>query len=112
MALSKQEQFEKLLEQIDYADPHLTGGVIDQVVVHQQSRVWELHLHLREVLPLAVFTQLEQKTAVSFHQLAKAQVRFEITTDQGELAQNLISDYWPYGSGWWPAIRRWPRKSA
>lgn len=96
MALSKQEQFEKLLEQIDYADPHLTGGAIDQVVVHQQSRVWELHLHLREVLPLAVFTQLEQKTAVSFHQLAKAQVRFEITTDQGELVPNLISDYWPY----------------
>lgn len=66
MALSKQEQFEKLLEQIDYADPHLTGGVIDQVVVHQQSRVWELHLHLREVLPLAVFTSWNKKRRFPF----------------------------------------------
>ncbi len=96
MALNKQEQFEKLLEQIGFTDPRLTGGEIKQVVVHQQSRVWEIHLHLPKVLPLAVYTQLEQKTAVSFHQLAKARVKFVLTSEETELDQHLLGDYWAY----------------
>lgn len=96
MALNKQEQFEKLLEQIGFTDPRLTGGEIKQVVVHQQSRVWEIHLRLPKVLPLAVYTQLEQKTAVSFHQLAKARVKFVLTSEETELDQHLLGDYWAY----------------
>lgn len=96
MALNKQEQFEKLLEQIGFTDPRLTGGEIKQVVVHQQSRVWEIHLRLPKVLPLAVYTQLEQKTAVSFHQLAKARVKFVLTSEKTELDQHLLGDYWAY----------------
>lgn len=96
VALNKQEQFEKLLEQIGFTDPRLTGGEIKQVVVHQQSRVWEIHLHLPKVLPLAVYTQLEQKTAVSFHQLAKARVKFVLTSEETELDQHLLGDYWAY----------------
>lgn len=71
MALSATQQFEKLLQQIQYQDPALTNGAVEQVVVHQQSRVWEITLTFPQVLPFAVYQGLLQAMAMSFQQLAK-----------------------------------------
>ena len=94
MALSPQEKFTKLLEQINYSAPALMKGQVAEVIVHQQSRVWELTLHFPHLLPAEVYQGLFQALRVSFYQLAQAQVALQITADEAPLTQDLLVAYW------------------
>lgn len=94
MALSPQEKFTKLLEQINYSAPALMKGQVAVVIVHQKSRVWELTLHFPHLLPAEVYQGLFQALRVSFYQLAQAQVALQITADEVPLTQDLLVAYW------------------
>ena len=94
MALSPQEKFTKLLEQINYSAPALMKGQVAAVIVHQKSRVWELTLHFPHLLPAEVYQGLFQALRVSFYQLAQAQVALQITADEAPLTQDLLVAYW------------------
>ena len=94
VVLSPTEKFAKLLEQINYADPHLSQGEVGPVIVHKQSRVWELALHFPALLPAEVYQGFRQALMVSFHQLAQAQVALTISTDQTTFDQAQLGEYW------------------
>ena len=92
--LSPQAKFNKLLEQINYTSPDLQAGQVDEVVVHKQSRVWELHLAFPHILPAATYQGFFQALRVSFYQLAQANVDLSIKTSDEALDEKLIADYW------------------
>lgn len=94
MALNKQEQFQKLLQQVDFTDPSLADGTLEEVVVHRQSRVWALTINLPHLLSVRVYQQLHQALTVSFDQLAQAQVALTIKTAD-ELTERALAAYWP-----------------
>ena len=94
MALSSKEQFNKLLQQINFTDPSLSNGELTQVTVHQKSRVWELYIHLDQVLPYPVFQQFYQAMVMSFQHLAQANVKIHIATETTSLDNQLVGAYW------------------
>ena len=80
MALNAQEKFQKLLEQINYQDDSLTDGQVETVIVHQKSRVWEIHLQLPHVVPADTYRGLLHSLQMSFQSLANARVQLVIQT--------------------------------
>ncbi len=78
MALSSKEQFNKLLQQINFTDPSLSNGELTQVTVHQKSRVWELYIHLDQVLPYPVFQQFYQAMVMAFNIWRKPMLKFTL----------------------------------
>ncbi|WP_057740941.1 PolC-type DNA polymerase III [Limosilactobacillus secaliphilus] len=96
MALNAEEKFDKLTDQIQYQDPALKGGRVDQVVVHQKSRCWDLHLYFPQVLPFKVYHELVHRLQMSFQELAHADVKIVISTDTDTPDSKLIGDYWRF----------------
>lgn len=97
MELSRQELFQKLLEQVQLADanePALADGRIKAVVVHQQSSSWEFQLTFNKILPVAVYRRLREALENSFDGIVK-EVRLTIATPTDELDEKLLVDYWP-----------------
>lgn len=94
MALTKEEQLQKLLQQVDFTDPSLTAGSLEGVVVHRQSRIWALTVKLPHRLSVRVYQQLHQALTVSFDQLAQARVALTIQTADPLDAKQLVA-YWP-----------------
>ncbi len=90
MALNAEEKFDKLTDQIQYQDPALKGGRVDQVVVHQKSRCWDLHLYFPQVLPFKVYHELVHRLQMSFQELAHADVKIVISTDTDTPDSKLI----------------------
>ena len=84
------------MEQINLPDPKLAGGAVSQVVVHQKSRCWDLTLHFPHVLPFDIFKELHDRLQMSFQQLAQADVKMTIKTDDQEADSKLVGDYWRY----------------
>lgn len=97
MSLDQQELFKKLLEQIKFPDPQndaFTNAAVEQVVVHQQSKVWEFHFHFNQVLPFELFQQFDNALKIGFTDIA--QTSLQISTDMDQLDQRLIADYWSF----------------
>ena len=84
------------MEQINLPDPKLAGGAVSQVVVHQQSRCWDLTLHFPHVLPFPIYKELHDRLQMSFKQLAAADVKLRVKTDDQEADSKLVGDYWRY----------------
>ena len=96
MALNAQEKFQKLLEQINYQDDPLTDGQVETVIVHQKSRVWEIHLQLPHVVPADTYRGLLHSLQMSFQSLANARVQLVIQTADRTNDAKLIGDYWRF----------------
>ncbi|WP_461224290.1 PolC-type DNA polymerase III [Lacticaseibacillus suihuaensis] len=99
MALSKQEMFGKLLAQIklpaDIANyPGFASGWVEQVVVHQKTRRYAFTLGFEQLLPFAVFSQLEAHLNAAFQAIATTELK--VVVAQPELTQDLIAAYWPF----------------
>ncbi|WP_295732009.1 PolC-type DNA polymerase III [uncultured Limosilactobacillus sp.] len=96
MTLNAEEKFQKLLEQINYQNNALTGGQVKAVIVHQKSRVWEIHLYLKHVVPADVYRGLLHSLQMSFQSLANAQVKLVVETGDETNNSKLIGDYWRF----------------
>jgi DNA polymerase-3 subunit alpha (Gram-positive type) len=93
----KHQLFETLLEQIQLddelrQDPLLKATQIDQVVVHEQSKIWEFFLATPQIMPAKLYHNLVMKTTLAFQQIAG--VRFQIKTADQSFDQQLLQDYW------------------
>lgn len=85
------------MEQISFSDPKnaaFDNATIEQVIVHQQSKVWEFHLHFDQVLPFELFQEFTNALNIGFNSIA--QTKIIISTGMDSLDQRLIADYWTY----------------
>ncbi|WP_125704324.1 PolC-type DNA polymerase III [Lacticaseibacillus daqingensis] len=99
MALSKQAMFAKLCEQIqlppDIANyPGFATAEVEAVVIHSKSARYEFTIGTADILPYAVFTQLEAHLTAAFKGIATTALRIKAT--QPEITQDLLAAYWPY----------------
>ncbi|GAA2852272.1 PolC-type DNA polymerase III [Pediococcus damnosus] len=97
MSLNTSEQFQKLLEQIDYPqlnEPSFEKAEIKKVVVHKKSKIWEFSFQFKECLPFEVFQQFYNHLQMAFNSIAT--VSFEIKTHTSELDGHLIANYWDW----------------
>ncbi|WP_179395537.1 PolC-type DNA polymerase III [Lacticaseibacillus absianus] len=99
MALSKQEMFAKLREQIQLPDdianyPGFASAWVDAVVVHQRSKRYDFTIGTEAILPYAVFTQLEAHLTAAFKAIAETGLAIKAT--HPEITQDLLAAYWPY----------------
>ena len=97
MSLNSNEQFKKLLEQINYPepnDPSFVNAEVKKVVVHQKSKVWEFSFKFEDCLPFAVFQQLDNHLQIAFKSIAR--VAFNIQTSNAKLDIRLIDNYWEW----------------
>ncbi|QEA57316.1 PolC-type DNA polymerase III [Weissella hellenica] len=95
MALNPQEQFQVLLQQLQYKEVPDTfkEATLTKLTVHKQSRVWQFHLSLPELPEVTTLAMLISKLQTTFASIAT--VNYEISlTVQPKLPQ--IINYW----GW------------
>ena len=97
MELSQHQLFTKLLEQIHFEDSQneaFQDAEIRRVVVHQVSKNWEFTFFFPKVIPFELFQSFNNALRAGFNSIA--QVSFSITTNQEELVQRDIADYWSF----------------
>lgn len=97
MALSRQELFKKLLDQIQFADKEneaFKDAKVQSVIVHKNSRLWEFHLMTKEPLPFKLFNEFSNALEIAFKDIAKTKIK--ISSPMTDLDSQLISDYWNY----------------
>ena len=97
MSLSRQELFQKLLEQIHFPEkdnPAFRDAKVQSVVVHKDSRLWEFHLMLRQPLPFNLFSEFSNALTMGFRDIANTRVK--ISSPMTDLDPKLIGDYWEY----------------
>lgn len=95
--MKKRELFETLMEQIqlaaaDRSQTALEAAELEQVIVHQKSRIWEFHIKTPTILPALLYQQLTEKTALAFQSIAAT--RFVIQPENREFEAALLQDYW------------------
>ncbi|WP_413627397.1 PolC-type DNA polymerase III [Fructilactobacillus vespulae] len=97
MALNKKEKFNKLLDQIKISEEYrnqFAGAEIEMVKVHQQSNRWDFHFFIPEILSYQAFIAFTQGLHAAFSEIAK--IDFFIQTQQSELKNQQIGDYWQW----------------
>lgn len=85
------------MEQINFQDAQnaaFKDAAIEQVIVHQQSKVWEFHFHFGQVLPFELFQTFSNALKIGFTSIAE--IHIVISTDMDSLDQRLIADYWAF----------------
>ncbi|MCT0484596.1 PolC-type DNA polymerase III [Weissella paramesenteroides] len=93
MALNPQEQFQILLQQLQYEEvPDIfQEATLTKLTIHKQSRVWQFHLALPELPDVTTLATLISKLQMTFANIAA--VNYEINlTSQPNLIQAV--DYW------------------
>ena len=99
MALSKQELFEKLLEQVDWQpdaefQEAFKDAAIDQVEVHVNSHRWDFHLKVNDILPFNAYQDLANHVAAAFKEIAAT--RLIVETEDPEVTDHNLADYWEW----------------
>lgn len=99
MALSKQELFEKLLEQVDWQpnaefQEAFKDAAIDQVEVHVNSHRWDFHLKVNDILPFNAYQDLANHVAAAFKEIAAT--RLIVETEDPEVTNHNLADYWEW----------------
>lgn len=97
MALSKQELFNVLLQQLnmekykeDY--PVLNSGSLLDLTVYKQAQAWDLHLGFDAILPFKVYQLIE--SGIINHVPGVEQVRVRVKAENSDYDQALVQDYW------------------
>lgn len=98
LSLNPKELYEKLLEQIQLRDkflqtPIVQDGMIEKVLVHKKSRVWEFHLAFPEILPATLYSELIQHLRASFQSIAS--IELKIITVSKQFTEDQLREYWP-----------------
>lgn len=99
MALSKQELFNKLLEQIDWQPNEndkefLKDAAIDNVKVHIDSKRWDFCLQVDNILPFNLYVDLVNHISVAFKEIAETHLL--IKTQNPEVTNKNLAEYWQW----------------
>lgn len=97
VAENPSELYQHLLSQIHLkdqieSDSLLDKGMIEKVIVHQQSKMWEFHFHFPEILTANDHQQLMTHLHVAFQSIAQTTASFRV--EQATYDQSLLQDYW------------------
>ncbi|MBM7617718.1 DNA polymerase-3 subunit alpha (Gram-positive type) [Weissella uvarum] len=95
MALSAQEQFQVLLQQLNYENmpQSFQGATLEKLIVHKKSRVWQFNFSFTALPPVSDFADLINRMQTSFS--AIAQTTFQVTlANQPDLPQ--VANYWSW----------------
>jgi DNA polymerase-3 subunit alpha (Gram-positive type) len=97
--LSKEEMFNKLVEQIQLDQgilnaPAFKGATVDGVTVHTQSHRYDFQITFDEILPYAIFNQFENALSSAFSAIAKTSLH--VRTRRGDYDVGLVRGYWDY----------------
>ena len=99
MALDKHALFEKLCTQAEWnatEDPTgaLTTATVNQVIVHEHSKRWEIVLGVQRVIPFKVFLRFHQQVNAAFQGIADVTLRIE--PGDPAVTEQEVQDYWPF----------------
>ncbi|MGT2888312.1 PolC-type DNA polymerase III [Streptococcus didelphis] len=90
--------FVKLMEQIEMpleirTSSAFSSADIIEVKVHSLSRLWEFHLSFKEILPIAIYKELDYRLKTTF-QKADIKVQFDIEVGNIDYSDQLLQDYY------------------
>ena len=99
METNKQDLFKKLLRQINWENKHgfeevFTNAEIQKVEVHVESKVWNFHLQIEDILPYEVFYQFYQQLQLAFKDIAKVDITLH--TKNPIITNQKLGDYWKW----------------
>lgn len=99
MENNKQDLFKKLLRQINWENKHgfeevFTNAEIQKVEVHVESKVWNFHLQIEDILPYEVFYQFYQQLQLAFKDIAKVDITLH--TKNPIITNQKLGDYWKW----------------
>ncbi|MGM0239301.1 PolC-type DNA polymerase III [Enterococcus sp. AZ103] len=91
------EMFENLLQQIELADEDqqnslMQEATIKEVVVHQNSRVWEFYIQTPKILPAELFLRFYHHLQIAFNQIAS--VKLHIVPLENNYDEKILQAYW------------------
>lgn len=91
--------FQTLLQQIQLSPNEeevafLDNGEVKSVKVYRNEGKWEFYLVLDNILPFQLFQKLENSLKLSFSKIANVDLFIE--TNNKQVDQQLITDYWLY----------------
>lgn len=91
-----QDQFHMLLKQIaippEFMEQYFSEGKIEKVEVYRQSKKWEFHFLLPEILPARVFQAFQSKLIGTFKDIAQISSRFRYLKDIS--LPDFFDEYW------------------
>ncbi|MCK1221118.1 PolC-type DNA polymerase III [Streptococcus uberis] len=90
--------FVKLMEQIEMPLEMRTSSVfstadIIEVKVHSVSRLWEFHFQMAEILPIAIYKELDYRLKTTFEQ-ADIKAVFDIKAESVDYSDDLLQAYY------------------
>ena len=99
MALDKHALFEKLCTQAEWnatedSTGALTAATVNQVIVHEHSKRWEIVLGVQRVIPFKVFLRFHQQVNAAFQGIADVTLRIE--PGDPAVTEQEVQDYWPF----------------
>lgn len=93
----KAELFEKLKQQINWQPEeynYFQNATIEKVDVHVESRVWDFHIQVQDILPFKEFFKFYSQLTVAFKDIVK--VKLFISTTSPVLTNKNLSEYWSW----------------
>lgn len=86
--------FVKLMEQIEMPLEMRTSSAfstadIIEVKVHSVSRLWEFHFQMAEILPIAIYKELDYRLKTTFEQ-ADIKAVFDIKAESVDYSDDLL----------------------
>ncbi|MTB58848.1 PolC-type DNA polymerase III [Streptococcus uberis] len=90
--------FVKLMEQIEMPLEMRTSSAfstadIIEVKVHSVSRLWEFHFQMAEILPIAIYKELDYRLKTTFEQ-ADIKAVFDIKAESVDYSDDLLQAYY------------------
>lgn len=89
----KAELFEKLKQQINWQPEeynYFQNATIEKVDVHVESRVWDFHIQVQDILPFKEFFKFYSQLTVAFKDIVK--VKLFISTTSPVLTNKNLSE--------------------
>jgi DNA polymerase-3 subunit alpha (Gram-positive type) len=67
-------------------------GELNRLTVHKKKRIWNFSLKLKNILPFQVYQLFSSRLKEEFQHIAQTEI--SIQTENPQVTDNLISDYW------------------
>ena len=95
MALTAQEQFQTLLQQLQYEEvpASLQETALTKLAVHKQSKIWQFHFEMPQLPPVQEMAALVARMQTAFANIAQTTYQLHLT--EQPTAQQIV-DYWTW----------------
>ncbi|MGL5688517.1 MAG: PolC-type DNA polymerase III N-terminal domain-containing protein, partial [Weissella cibaria] len=95
MALTAQEQFQTLLQQLQYEEvpASLQETALTKLAVHKQSKIWQFHFEMPQLPPVQEMAALVARMQTAFANIAQTTSQLHLT--EQPTAQQIV-DYWTW----------------